>query len=489
MAEQLRPEGTAVQVGEAVLRTPGLTGSVEVHWGAGAGMRTAEESAPALLQAMADAGMSEQLTVEIRDALETDAVGGSRSTGGPTDIELEVPGPGTGYAQVLLYSAEDGSLSWHLPVDFAPPDVVSRGGQRRTYRVPRQVVPREPADGGDRGVLGAIGKKLLKIIIFPLVDAVLGEVGDHFATRWEARHRPSRLRTFDPDNYQSDVATEVSTPEEWARFAQGPMLLLVHGTAAQSHTGFRRIPQDFFGELFLRYAGRVAAFDHPTISVTPTENVAWLASHVLPSQPLTVDVLAHSRGGLVGRALAHDGLGDRLRVRNLVMVGTPNAGTPLADKDRIGQWLNRMSTLVNLIPSNPVTDTLDVVLTVLKQVVVGAFGGLDGLMSMNPRGDYLRRLNTTTQPPKTHLRAVASNYEPQQGSPLLRVARDGVIDVVFDRTPNDLVVPTAGVYDVPGAPGFPVADPLVFDASKGVDHSSYWDQPRLAEALTRWLPG
>lgn len=492
MVEQLRPEGTSVQIGDAQLWTPGLAGRVDVHWAAGEGMRAAEETQPAFLEALANAGMSEQLTVEITEAVEVDAAGGSRSVGGPNDMVLEVPGPGTGLAQVLLYTAEDGSMSWHLPDDVPPEAVPSRGGERRTYRVPRQVSAPASADTGQRGVLGAIGKKLLKIIVFPLVDAVLGEVGDYFAARWEARNRPSRLRAFDSTNYRLATLSELST-SDWARLATGPALLFVHGTSARSHTGFQRIPPDVIGALSTRYGGRLAAFDHPTVSVTPTENIAWLAANLPPGPPLLLDVLAHSRGGLVGRVLAQDGLGGRVRVRHLVMVGTPNAGTPLADKKSIGQWLDRMSTLVNLIPDNPVTDTLDVVLTVLKQVVLGAFGGMDGLMSMDPQGDYLRVLNSPSAPAPptagTLLHAVASNFEPPLGSPLLRVARDGLTDLVFGRTPNDLIVPTAGVHEVPGAPGFPVADPLVFDASGGIDHSSYWDQPRFAEALTRWLPG
>ena len=87
-----------------------------------------------------------------------------------------------------LYAAEDGSLSWHLAVDVPPTAAPDRGGERRTYRMPRAVVPVDEQDAGDaRGVLGAIGKKVLKVLVFPLVDPVLGKVGDHFARKWEAR--------------------------------------------------------------------------------------------------------------------------------------------------------------------------------------------------------------------------------------------------------------------------------------------------------------
>jgi hypothetical protein len=65
-------------------------------------------------------------------------------------------------------------------------------------------------------------------------------------------------------------------------------------------------------------------------------------------------------------------------------------------------------------------------------------------------------------------RAVASNFEPDQGSSLSRTARDAIIDVVFGGIENDLIVPTEGVHRVAGLDGFAPADPLVFPASAGV---------------------
>jgi hypothetical protein len=100
------------------------------------------------------------------------------------------------------------------------------------------------------------------------------------------------------------------------------------------------LPRDFVATLVERYEGRVLALDHPTLSVTPTENVQWLAKMIdgLPAgRPLDLDVVAHSRRGLVGRVMCERpsdaGLDPRrLHLRTLVMVATPNAGTPLADR-------------------------------------------------------------------------------------------------------------------------------------------------------------
>lgn len=492
MAERLRPEGTALVLGDVVLYTPGLDGMAETHEAGTAGMRGAEGTTAGLLEALARTSVDEQLTVEISDPVELDDVGGSRAAGGAGDIVAEVPGPGTGLGQVVLYAAEDGTMSWHLPVDIGtnPVSVSTRGGDRRTYRIPRSVAPPAQLETGDRGVLGAIGSKLLKVLVFPLIDPILGQVGDFFASRWEGRYRPYSLRSFASGDYRTKGAALKT--DTWTQLAAGPSLLFVHGTASQSHTGFGRIPEPLFAELAGRYENRVFAFDHFTISANPSENVRWLADQLPDDAGLTVDVIAHSRGGLVARAMAERGeelgLGGKLSVRTLIMVGTPNAGTALADRAHLGALLDRFTTLVQLIPDNPVTDTLEVVITIIKQLAVGAMGGLDGLLSMDPRGAYLRDFLNQPSATATTYRAVASNFEPATGSPLLRIARDGATDFVFGSDHNDLVVPTEGVFKIAGLDRFAPVEPLIFTAADGVDHSSYWDRPAFAGAVLRWLP-
>jgi pimeloyl-ACP methyl ester carboxylesterase len=208
--------------------------------------------------------------------------------------------------------------------------------------------------------------------------------------------------------------------------------------------------------------------------------------------PLTLDVVSHSRGGLVGRVLAERaadlGLTDRVTVRTLVMVGTPNAGTALADKAHLSQLMDRVTDLAQFIPDAGVTDVVGLVLSILKQLSVGAFGGLEGIMAMDPAGDYLKAFNATPGSAATY-RAIASNYQPARGASLARIARNAGTDFVFQKATNDLVVPTDGVFRLDGVPGFPVADPLVFPAEAAVDHSSYFTRPEVSAKLLEWLPG
>ena len=495
MSASLRPEGIPVFVdGDVVLTTPGLTGTASVHRAASPGMRSAEATTADFLAALEEADVTEQLTVEISGQAELDGRGATRAGGQGEEIVLEVPAPGEGNGQVLLYAAEDGSLTWHLPDSVPRAEVAQRGGERRTYRVPRAVVAASATEGGQRGLLGALGSKLLKVLVFPLIDPVLGKVGNHFAGRWEDRHRRNLVRRVTPGTLrQRDVPPLTSA--DWARLGTGPALLFLHGTFAMAHTAFSALPPDLLTELDRRYAGRLLALDHHTVSVTPGANIEWLAGALDAAGvhgPLVLDVVTHSRGGLVGRALAEQsaalGVGDRLAVRNLVMVAPPNAGTALADPEHLGALLDRMTNLLQFLPDNGVTDTAALILSVLKQLAVGMFGGLEGITAMDPDGDYLTAFNDGSGSGATY-RVVTADFEPSPGSSLGRIARDGVTDLVFGATDNDLVVPTRGAYEVPGATGFPIADPFILPASAGVDHCSFFGRPDVAKHLLDWLPG
>ncbi|GAB6192612.1 hypothetical protein JCM39068_23610 [Desulfocastanea catecholica] len=372
-----------------------------------------------------------------------------------------------GFGQVVLACDEDGVLTWHFPEDVFPTEVVSRAADRRTYRLRTHMVG-APIPG-NRGLMGALGKKLLKVLAFKVVDKALGAVGDFFVSRWEKEHRPHRLRSFTPGDYRRLGGATLGATE-LANLAGGPALMFIHGTASQGHQAFRAIPETALAKLDTRYQGRVFAFEHPTLSVSPTDNVRWLSkelSRLLGSgSGLTLDLVAHSRGGLVGRILCEQPVAagldpQHLRVRQLLMVATPNAGTPLGDRAHLNTFIDTMTNLLEFIPDNPATDTLEVLLTLLKQLAV-----------------------------TTAYRALAANFEPSPGTPLGRYARDHLTDQVFMLEPNDLVVPTKGVYTANGATGFPIEEIVTFFApADAVDHSGFWTKPAILEAFDRWLTG
>jgi hypothetical protein len=490
----LDEDGRPVQLHPRVtIRTPGLAGRVRVHDSRTDGTRGAEETREALLEAMRRNDVGEDLTIEIQEPRERTVAAGSRAAGGDDDIRLEVRDPGEAFGQVVLYESEDGVLSWHFPEQGSPDERAQRGSETLTYRIPRAVPP--PAadeDTGQRGILGAAGKKILKVLTFRLVKEGSKWLGARFADWLEARSRPPRLRSFTPGTHATPSDQQL-TDEDLRRLAGGRALLFVHGTFSTAHGGFGRIPDDVLATLHRAYDGRVLAFDHPTVSVDPVVNAAWFAERVRAAGVhLDLDLVAHSRGGLVSRVLTERadlaGSAGAVDVGRLVMVATPNAGTALADVQRIDQLLNRFTSLLQLVPDNGITDALDIILAVVKQVATGVAEGLEGLMSMNPEREFLDKLNGANRT-ATRYFAAAANYEPPDGSALLRIARNAGTDLVFGSAQNDLVVPTEGVFTVPGAGTFPIAEPLVFDRGHAVDHSGYWAKPDFTRKLLEWLPG
>src|SRR6185503_19813932 len=105
-------------------------------------------------------------------------------------------------------------------------------------------------------------------------------------------------------------------------------------------------------------------FEHPTLSETPRQNALWFFENLVkklpPKSALKLDVISHSRGGLVGRVLcerpADLGQGSSaLEIQKLVMVATPNAGTALADPQHMEAFLDLVTNLFGLLPDNPIT--------------------------------------------------------------------------------------------------------------------------------------
>ena len=115
--------------------------------------------------------------------------------------------------------------------------------------------------------------------MFPLVDPILGKVGDHFAKRWEAKNRLNRMRWMTVDGYRSSVADPFADAD-WARLGEGRALVLVHGTFSTAHGAFGSLPRTTMTALHEAYGGRVVALDHHSVSVTPKENAELLAGLV-----------------------------------------------------------------------------------------------------------------------------------------------------------------------------------------------------------------
>jgi pimeloyl-ACP methyl ester carboxylesterase len=499
VAEILNEDGRPIEISGVTLRTPGLRGTVEVYrpvGGEARSLRDADHTEPLLARALLNARTTEQMSIVLTDTREVPGFDGEarRDASGDPAIEVTVPAPGEDVGQFILATDETGLLSWHVARDADNAIQTTRGGDTRTYVIPRSVYT-EQGSLETRGLVSSIAKKILKVIIFPIFDPFLGEVGEHFAGEWERHNRAHGIRTFTPANYTS-AAGETLGAQAWPSLRGKRSLLFVHGTFSRASSAFGGIAPSTMETLFTRYGGRVFAFDHPTMTETPAQNVDWLLRQIPSGADLDVDIVCHSRGGLVSRELARrQGMlanGAKLRAGRIIFVAAPNAGTILTNAEHVSDFLDAYTNILNLFPDNAVLDVLDAILAIVKQFAAATLTALDGLQSMLPGGPVLKDLDAVI-PKERQYYAVASNFAPSAGSSLAVIAADKLLDKVFQSKRNDCVVPTDGVYTFGANDGGFGPDPAkrlyVFDGPGAPVHTRLFQEPATNELLLRWLEG
>lgn len=486
----LPADGRSVAIDGASLTARGLTGTVRAF--GGPAKRAAEVQAPPdpLLRAIEESGLATQQTFVVTDAVST--ADGTRGADGAPTIELQVTDPGEDFAQVVLTTDAAGVVSWHFAAETDPApatrDGAPSGPRTRTFTIP--VGAASPDAPATRGLVSAVGEKLIKVYVFPAAKAMVGALAASYGEQLELKRTPYRVRSFTPDDYASPDAHELGAAD-WASIGSGRALLMIHGTNSRTHTAFGQLPRAWVEAMHERYEGRVFAFDHPTLTHDPRQNIAEFLRRVPDGLSLDVDIICHSRGGLVSRILAEQhtsfALGQRrVRVGKLIFVGTPNNGTRLADEAFISEYIDTATNLLNVFPTNGVTDALTYVLSGVKIVACGLWSSLVGLRSMQPGGTFCTTLNAGERAVDTQYFALASNYTPRHPT-LARLAADRLMDKVFQGFGNDMVVPTLGVFETNGSPYFPIVAQVTFDASDGVPHTGFFEYPRTTEQLTAWL--
>jgi hypothetical protein len=481
--------------GNLTLRAPGLTGQARVLPPRQPGTRGEELVTPALDAALAQAGLEEVATVELQVKVVPQPLAATSMRGpdGADAFELEAADPGPDHGQVVLSIDEAGAMHWHFPLDDelnVQPAATRGAGPSLRYRIPKEVAVAPPVlanQATTRSLIGLVGRKLLKVLIYPIGDAIFGPAIDAAMGFWENRKRPHHLSRF------PSAERPALTAADWAELGQGPALLWVHGTFSSSRAAFGGLDTGTLGKLLPRYGHRSFAFDHPSVSASPMANARWFFSQMPTDAKLEVDIVCHSRGGLLSRLLALPALcgGDasRFKVRRIVLVGAANAGTPLADPDHMVAFLDRTTTALNLTSATPDwADALEVVMAVVKVIGHAGLKGLDGLASMRPDNDFIKQLNATPLT-GTELYGVGADFEPAGfglGAAFC-TGVDSVVDRVFDTQPNDLVVPTLGMSTWGGALQVPAERYLSFPAAKGVMHTQYFQQDDTREKLIEWL--
>jgi hypothetical protein len=153
-------------------------------------------------------------------------------------------------------------------------------------------------------------------------------------------------------------------------------------------------------------------------------------------------------GSLVGRKWELP-TGVIVHIRRVVFVATPNNGTDLADPNNIPAKLDRLATIVSLLPDSGATIALGAVFSWAGTVAQGMLKGLPGLRDQCTDSDLLRAFNppaTRGADPSLDYFAVQSNYTPSGG--MAKVILNAEVDRLFGEKQNDLVVPTLGVSKI-----------------------------------------
>ncbi|MBC8085871.1 MAG: hypothetical protein H7Z40_01295 [Phycisphaerae bacterium] len=492
--------------GSYKIRAPGIVGEATlVRQRSISGVTrstTGAKEGAALDKALASQGVQDVATVEVKVTrrIATPAGSSLRSANGDDALELEVPAPKEGEGIVVLAVDESGAITWNYPL--ADNNEIATSISRGPGAVVRFRVPRTPAvappPGGQRSLFGTIGKKILKVLVYPLTDGAVGFVVNKIAERWEDANRPYRFRQVTPDNYASpDVPALSKTDPAWKDLAAGRSLLFIHGTFSTTHSAFAGLTRDDVQVLSDAYGGRLFAFDHHTISHSPSRNVEEFLALFPADVVINADVICHSRGGLLSRELAERAarqtLNGRLNIGKIVFVGVPNAGTILTEPDHMTHMIDRMTTAIDALPDGPATWTLESLITAVKVIGHGGLKALDGLASMNPKGKYLGDLNVG-EPGSAVYYGIAANFQPKGTSfdrlALKQFAGNAVMDRIFMQEENDLVVPTKGVAVWTGQhAALGEKNVLTLDGSAGVTHTTYFSHPKVREHLRMWLTG
>jgi pimeloyl-ACP methyl ester carboxylesterase len=348
--------------------------------------------------------------------------------------------------------------------------------------------------GEGPGVLGGVGdlitdvveefatKHILHILKSP-IDAALRQVIEQF------EEKPFVMMM----GRDGSFIRPLDSAEVWrARFnplREHRVLLFIHGFNSSLENSN---PVYWIEELGPRYDA-ILGYNHPTISRDPIQNAAELLAMVPPDVRLNVDVIAHSRGGLVARSLVElQPVDPKLSIQRIITCGSPHAGTTLADRkhwDRLvsigftaANWAGRATGAG--IAFSFVSQGLELLLRAGSQSLFD----LPGIEAMDPASPFLQKLNAPGDVMQ-HLpyAVVVSDFNPGETQSGLVQALTSMAASVFFGTDNDLIVPTTSMSRI-DEPHQSLPPDRVFPTN--VDHFAYFSEhPEIRRFGMKFLLG
>jgi pimeloyl-ACP methyl ester carboxylesterase len=289
------------------------------------------------------------------------------------------------------------------------------------------------------------------------------------------------------------------------------VLVIVHGTASCADHIVSEIQLAEGGGKLLADAAQhysaVLAFEHPTVSMCPVLNALDLAVALAPYGNCDVDIVCHSRGGLVASWWMHV-VDNRPQLKRCVFVGSPLQGTNLANPAKLRSSLHLLASYGRVLGNASVAaGFLALPMTILKvaasvvdftaktpllDAALAMIPGL-GAQSATQNNQELFRLNarkSREQGAPTHFYIRANFASKNEGwkfwryftsDPKLRLL-DAAVDTFVFPGENDLVVDTDSMLDAVTGPEykFPSEDGIVH-------HTNYFEQKQTVDKIREWF--
>jgi hypothetical protein len=450
------------------------------------------------------------------------ARGTTRPATGKRTVRVEVPVKASQSAVLLV--EEDGMYRFVLPPAEARPRTRTRGAARAaagTIVFDVDIAAR-PArrTGVTRGrILDAVLGEVRTYVLRFAADLVI-KGGVKYLERNVQRGFVD-MRSKDPGRWSLVASLDaLGLPEDRVPH----ILLFVHGTFSSTVGGFAALTGSPWGKALLDAArtkyDAIVGFDHPTLSVDPRVNAQALLDGLVQYEwksPPAIDIVAHSRGGLVARSLVEDLLpGSQMKaaIGRIVFVGCTNEGTLLAEPDN---WKDLVDLYTNLVAAGcrvleafgyatvaaVIIDDLVKVLGLFVKLLVAATvtdRAAPGIAAMEPDGDFVTNINKTQPgqptPAQSNYYVVQSDFAskflgkegPDEFSPRFKLwLADGLIDKLMKEARNDLVVNTSSMSTIDVAAGKFVKDTYDFGTNAQVYHTNYFTRPEATQAMGAWL--
>ena len=443
-------------------------------------------------EAVAEAGLEDRHTLAIKATLQGVEGGEARSSGDVPNDELLLQVPlGNQEKAFVVYKDQMGIMSFHYSESVRGPDLPSQGAfaaRQEQFRI--KLRPGQPvASGADRGLFGDVTSKIIKVVILKAFPNQTGKFAARRVKAWEDKYR--QFQGFHGGGWQELLNNCPQRFSDFEAIKGKPSLLFLHGTTSSTFGAFGSLVSfpTLLERLYSAYGGRVVGFNHHTLNTGVAQNVRdfYDALSEAPGE-YVFDIICHSRGGVVARALTllPDALfasyfgspwqrpaNVKIKIRRIVFVATPNAGTHLAIPAKIPGFVERLINVVNMLPDSAATIATGALLSIAASVAEVTLPLLQGLADQAPNSDLLHALNSIQAP---EYFAFQASFEPSES--VFNALKNVTADKLFDELKNDLVVPTEGVSNC-AAFKLSSEQVIAFGRGDGVYHTNFFSQKRI----------